>query len=144
MSTGQNVLAEVASALGASGVEVRTRLVRALTERELVKRVDTLDKALVKRDQLQKEVYKVKVPGKPAVKLLNADGTFTEQPATYTVEEAKKYGEEVKAYQKALKEANEKLQKFDDMVEQAFTAPTQKVFDKLAGMIGGKSEETSE
>lgn len=99
-----------------------------------------LDKALVKRDQLQKEIYKVKAPGKPPVKLLNADGTFTEQPATYTVEEAKKHGEEVKAYQKTLKEVTEKLEKFDALMEEAFTAPTQKTFDKLAAQVGGKSD----
>lgn len=143
-STGQAVLAEVAGALTASASDVRTRLVRALTERELARRVDVLDKALVKRDQLQKEVYKMKLPSKPAVKILNADGSFTEQPATYTAEEAKKHTEEIKAYQKVLKEANEKLEKFDALMEEAFTAPTQKTFDKLTAQVTGKSETASE
>lgn len=140
-STGASVLAEVADALSASASDVRGLLVKTLTDREKARRVDLLDKALVKRDQLQREVYKVKAPGKPPVKVLQADGTFVEQPATYTAEEAKKHGEEVKAYQKALKEANEKVEKFDALMEECFTAPTTKAFDKLSNQIGGKSEE---
>ncbi len=135
------VLVEVADALAASADEVKGLLKSVLLTREKSRRVDVLDKALVKRDQLQKEVYMVKKPGKPANKQLNADGTTTEVPATYTPEEFKKLEEENKQYTKKLKEANEKLEKFDKIVEEAFTAPTNKVFDKLTGMIGGKSEE---
>lgn len=134
------MLAEVANALSASGAEVRSLLVQTLTTREKNRRVDLLDKALVKRDQLAREVYKVKAPGKPPVKVLQADGTFVEQPATYTAEEAKKHSEEVKAYQKALKEANEKVEKFDALLEECFTTPTNKSFDKLAGQVNGKAE----
>jgi len=144
-STGMAVIAEVADALASSAPTVRSRLVSALTERELSRRVDLLDKALVKRDQLQKEVYMVKKPGKPNNKVLHADGSVTETPATYTPEEYKKHEEDTKKYNKALKEAQEKLGKFDALLESAFTEPSDKVFEKLEKQVkGGGGSNDSE
>lgn len=142
MNTGLGVIAEVADALGNSGAEVRSTLVSVLVTREKNRRVDILDKALVKRDQLQKEIYMVKKPGKAPNKVLNEDGTFTETPAVYTPEEAKKHEEEMKAYQKKLKEATEKLEKFDALMEECFTKPTEKGFNKLAAQVGGKADSS--
>jgi predicted transcriptional regulator len=146
-STGMAVIAEVADALASSAPTVRSRLVQALTERELARRVDLLDKALVKRDQVAKEVYMVKKPGKPNNKVVAADGSVTETPAVYTPEEYKKLEEDTKKYQKALKEANEKLAKFDALLEAAFTEPSDKVFEKLEKQVkggGGSSNDSSE
>jgi len=103
--------------------------------------VDLLDKALAKRDVLQKEVYAVHAPAKKQFKLV--DGKMTEVEAVYTQEEVKKFEEDTKQFNKKLKEATEKLQKFDALVEEAFTAPTNKVFDKLANAVGGKSEDST-
>lgn len=136
------VLAEVADALAGSSDEVRGLLKGVLLTREKTRRVDILDKALVKRDQLQKEVYAVRAPGKKSF-TVGADGKPVEIPAVYTQEELKKLEEDTKQYTKKLKEATEKLEKFDKLMEEAFTAPTNKVFDKLSGMIGGKSDESA-
>lgn len=138
-STGANVLAEVADALKASPPEVRSRLVKALTERELAKRVDLLDKALVKRGQLQNEVNAIRPPGKKAFALV--DGKMTEVTAVYTPDEKKKFDEETKQYNKKLKEATEKLAKFDKTLEAAFGSDGEdkvaEAFTKLAKQIAG-------
>lgn len=136
------VLAEVASALENSAGEVRALLVQTLTTREKSRRVDLLDKALVKRDQLQKEIYKLNgaKPGKAPLKQLGADGTVTEIPAVYTPEEFKKYEAELKDYNKKVKEATERVDKFDSVLEECFIVPTNKSFDKLAAMVNSKGE----
>jgi hypothetical protein len=140
-STGAGVLAEVASALQGSTGEVRTRLVKALTERELVKRVDLLDKALVKRAQLQNELNAIRPPSKKVFKLV--DGKMTEVEAFYTQDEVKKFNEETKQHAKKLKEATEKLAKFDKALEAAFGAGpegTEKLteaFAKLTKQVAG-------
>lgn len=148
-STGASVLAEVAAALGASTGEVRGRLVKALTERELVKRVDLLDKALVKRAQLQNELNGIRPPGKKAHALV--DGKMVEVQAVYTPEEVKKYNDELKAFNKKLKEAQEKLAKFDKLLETAFSgAPEEldKAYAKLGKAVsgggGGDAEESTQ
>lgn len=133
-NTGRTVLAEVADALGKSASNVRTRLVSVLTERELAKRVDLLDKALVKRQALFIEVKKMKPK---TLCVLAEDGTTTQVPAPVTAEEAKKF-------QKALKEAKEKLEKFDVLLEKAFTGAEQDSFDKLAKQVSGKEDAPSE
>lgn len=144
-STGMDVIAEVAAALAASAPEVKGLLVQTRVKREKDRRVDLLDKALVKRDQLQKEIYMVKKPGKPANKVVAADGTVTETPATYTPEEYKKLEEDTKKFNKALKEATDKLAKFDALLESAFTEPSDKVFDKLEKQVkGGGGSDDSE
>lgn len=146
-STGMDVIAEVAAALASSAPEVKTLLVQTRVKREKDRRVALLDQALVKRDQLQKEIYMVKKPGKPNNKVLNADGSVTETPATYTPEEFKKHEEDTKKYQKALKEATDKLDKFDSLLEAAFTEPSDKVFEKLEKQVkggGGNDSEKSE
>lgn len=140
-STGAGVLAEVASALRGSTGEVRTRLVKALTERELLKRVDLLDKALVKRGQLQNELNGIRPPGKKHFALV--DGNMVEVQAVYTPEEVKKHKEEQKQYTKKLKEATDKLANFDKTLEAAFGAGpdgTEKLegaFAKLAKLVAG-------
>lgn len=147
-STGTGVLAEVASALQGSSGEVRSRLVKALTERELVKRVDLLDKALVKQGQLRNEVNAIRPPGKKAF-VLQQDGKMVEVQAVYTPEEKKKHEEEMKQYNKKLKEANEKLANFEKLLETAFGgAPEEleKAFAKLGKAVsgGGSSSDDSE
>ena len=140
-NTGTNVLAEVADALKASTGDVRNRLVKALTERELVKRVDLLDKALVKRGQLQSELNAIRPPSKKSFKLV--DGKMQEVEALYTQDEVKKFNEEIKQHAKKLKEATEKLSKFDKSLEAAFGAGpegTEKLteaFAKLAKQVSG-------
>lgn len=129
-STGATVLAEVADVLKDSAPSVRSRLVSVLTERELAKRVDLLDKALVKRQALFIETKKLK-PKKMVV--LNEDGSTTDVPVPMTPEEVKKF-------QKAVKEANEKLAKFDDLLEKAFTGAAQDSFDKLAKQVSGAAD----
>jgi hypothetical protein len=148
-STGATVLAEVAAALGASTGDVRTRLVKALTERELLKRVDMLDKALVKRAQLFNELNNMRAPAKKAFALV--DGKMVEVQAVYTPEEKKKHDEDMKQHNKKVKEATEKLAKFDSVLETAFTgAPEEleKAFAKLgkalSGGGGGDESEKSE
>lgn len=153
-STGASVLAEVAAALQGSTGEVRGRLVKALTERELVKRVDLLDKALVKRAQLQNELNAIRPPGKKNFALV--DGNMVEVQAVYTPEEVKKHKEELKQYNKKLKEATEKLSKFDKALEAAFGAGpdgTEKLTEAFAkltkqvaggGDSGGDDSEKSE
>jgi len=146
-STGAGVLAEVASALQASTGEVRTRLVKALTERELVKRVDLLDKALVKRAQLQNELNAIRPPSKKIFKLV--DGKMQEVEAFYTQDEVKKFNEETKQHAKKLKEATEKLAKFDKALEAAFGAGpdgTEKLteaFAKLTKQVAGGGGDSS-
>ena len=144
-STGLGVIAEVADALATSAPEVRDLLVATRVKREKDRRVALLDKALEKRDSFQKEIYMVKKPGKPANKVVAADGTVTETPATYTPEEYKKLEEDTKKYNKALKEATDKLAKFDALLESAFTQPSDKVFDKLEKQVkGGGGSDDSE
>ena len=129
------VLAEVASALDKMAEEARSRLRTTLIEREMTRRVDLLDKALVKRQQLFVEVKKLR-PQK--LFKINEDGTSTEVDAPVTADEAKKFA-------KALKEAKEKLEKFDTLLEKAFTNPDKDTFDKLGKQVAGKdSEEKSE
>jgi hypothetical protein len=125
------VLAEVAAVLDKSAPEVRTRLVTALTEREMVKRVDLLDKALVKRQSLFIETKKLKPK---MLCVLNEDGTSTPVPAPVTSDEAKKFA-------KAVKDAKEALDKFDATLEKAFSTGDKDAFEKLAKQVSGKVEE---
>lgn len=133
-NTGRNVLAEVADALKGSAARVRGQLVQVLTERELTKRVDLLDKALVKRQTLFIEVKKLKPK---MLCVLAEDGTTTNVPAPVTPDEAKKF-------QKALKEAKEKLEKFDLLLEKAFSSADQDAFDKLGKQVSGKEDAPAE
>lgn len=122
VDTGKAVLAEVADALKTSSQKVRGRLVDALVERELAKRVDLLDKALVTRAKLNAEVNKIRPK-----KMYDASGQ--EVPGFFTAEEVK-----------TLNQAKEKLAKFDRTLEAAFNGEG---FDKLAQAVGGggSSEE---
>src|SRR5512144_704974 len=87
-STGMDVIAEVADALATSAPTVRAKLVEARVSRELSRRVDLLDKALVKRDQLFVDVKKLR-PKMMCV--LNEDGSSTQVPQPVTPDEAKKF-----------------------------------------------------
>ena len=124
-STGLTVLAEVADALAASAPVVRERLKAARIEREVARRVEILDKALPKRDALFIETKKLKVK---TGTLINEDGTETKVALPMTEDE-------VKAYKKAVKEANENLEKFDALLEKAFTGDKE-AFDKLSKLVG--------
>lgn len=127
VSTGTAVLVEVADALKASSSTVRSRLVATLTERELVKRVDLLDKALVKRKEVAKELDKIRAED-------TFDGDGNKVPGTFT-----------KAQYESRKKAKEKLSKFDAALERAFSGEG---FDKLAQMVagggGGSDKDESE
>ena len=120
MSTGSSVLAEVADVLKGSSQGVRTRLVGALVERELSKRVDTLDKALVKRRELVKDLEKIR-----AEDTFDAEGTKV--PGTFT-----------KAQNEQRKKAKERLTKFDAALERAFAGEG---FDKLSQLVAGGSDK---
>lgn len=132
-NVGETVLEEVVNALGSSGDEVRNRLVSTLVEREVVKRVDLLDKALVRRAQLTVEVKKIRAPKRYKLE----EGKMVEVDAILTKEEAE-------TYTKTLREASEKLENFDKALEIAITKPTKEAYEKLAKLLGGenKSKET--
>jgi hypothetical protein len=136
-TTSQNVLAEVADVLSNSAGDTRSKLVTLLTERELTRRVNILDKALVKREQLLSETFKA-ARIKKTFTVVDA-GLVAEVPSVLTEDEAK-------AFTKANKQAKENLAKFDAMLEAALTAPTSQVFDKLDKAVSGKGtvEDTAE
>jgi hypothetical protein len=108
--------------------------------------VDLLDKALVKRAQLQNELNAIRPPGKKNFALV--DGQMVEVQAVYTPDEVKKHKEELKQYQKKHKEATEKLSKFDKALEAAFGAGpdgTEKLteaFAKLTKQVAGGGGES--
>lgn len=155
-STSQNtattVLAEVAGALNSSSESVHRRLVTALVERELVKRVDLLDKGLNKRAQLQQEVNAIRMPEKKVFNLVDGKMVESTVPVTYTPEEAKKYAEDKKAFDKKLKEATDKLAGFEKVLEVCFVGDPNdpnalsRAFDKLSKLVSGKDTpaETNE
>lgn len=116
----QSVLAEVADALKASPATVRSRLVASLTEREVAKRVDMLDKALAKLKEQKREMDKVR----PA-DMFDAEGNKV--PGHFT-----------KQQHEELKKSKEKFSKLEFAVEKAFAGEG---FDKLAGLVAGKSSE---
>jgi hypothetical protein len=122
--------------------------VRALTERELVKRVEVLDKAIVKRAALQNELNAIRPPGKKAF-VLQSDGKMAEVQPVYTADEKKKYDEELKQYNKKLKEATEKLGNFDKLLESAFVGDPAdsesltKAFAKLGKVVQGGGDSGS-
>jgi hypothetical protein len=116
-STTSSVLAEVADALKASPEGVKSRLVTALVEREVVKRVELLDKGLSKLRELKSEINKVR------------------PPVSYTATGEKVEGNFSKADFESLKKLRERLSKLEAAMEKAFTGQE---FDKLAGLVGGK------
>lgn len=120
LSAAQSVIAEVADALKASPTTVRDRLVAALTERELVKRVDMLDKGLAKVKELKREVDKIR-----PTDLFDAEGNKV--PGHFT-----------KAQHEELKKAKEKFAKLESALEKAFAGEG---FDKLSGLVSGKSSD---
>ena len=119
--TYQTVSAEVAEFLGKSQGTVRDALVKTLTDREVSRRVEALDKALLKRRELQKEVEKIRPK-----KVYNADGT--EAAGTFSQEEFSN-----------LKKAKEKLAKFEAALEKAFAGDAN-AFDHLSK--GGDSDKS--
>jgi hypothetical protein len=125
VSAAQSVIVEVADALKASPATVRSRLVAALTEREVTKRVDMLDKALVKLKEFKKDVEKVRPTDQFDLNGNKVPGLLTKQQHD------------------ELSKAKEKLAKLEQAVERAFAGEG---FDKLAGLVGGKSgdEDKSE
>ena len=67
----QSLVVEVAETITKSGDDVRKRLVKAMVEKELATRVDDLDKAFQKRDQLSKELKKL---DKKDIEVLDGSG----------------------------------------------------------------------
>ena len=116
-NTAMGVLVEVAESLKSSAPVVRSRLVSALTERELSKRVDMLDKALVKLKELKKEADKIRPETFVDLAGNKVEGNFT------------------KANWETKKKAMEKLTKLEKAVEKAFAGEE---FDKLANLVAGK------
>lgn len=110
------MLVEVADVLKASSGTVRTRLRDVLVERELVKRVELLDKALVKRRDLVKELDKIRPED-----MFDAQGGKV--PGNFT-----------KSQHEQRKKAQERLTKFDAALERAFSGEG---FDKLAQFVAG-------
>lgn len=125
-TTSQNVAAEVAESLQNSASDVRARVVATLVEREKAKRVDLLDKAMVKRQQLATELNKIR----PTKNFQMTGGGLVEVEGTLTAEQGKQW-----------KAAKEKLDKFDTLLESAFTTASKESFEKLSNAVGGKSEE---
>lgn len=123
VSTSQDVLAEVASALQASPVSVRQRLVSALTERELVKRVDMLDKGLSKLKEMDREINKIRPEDS-----FDSDGNKV--PGRFT-----------KAQFESLKKAREKREKLHGAMEKAFAGEG---FDKLTNLVAGKEDSNDD
>lgn len=121
VSTHQAVLAEVADALKGSSEAVKGRLKAALVEREVVKRVDLLDKGLAKLRDLKGEVNKIRPPVS-----FQADGTKVE--GTFS-----------KADFESLKKAREKVTKLEAALEKAFAGQE---FDKLTNLVAGKEVAT--
>ena len=98
------VLNEVAERLKNSGPVVRESLINLMTNREVTRRMELLDKACAKHRELIKEANKARRPEKKGFKLV--DGKMQEAETVFTKEEAD-------AYSKAVKEAEEKLTKLE-------------------------------
>lgn len=121
--THQSVLAEVADALKGSPDNVRHQLKELLVTREVSKRVDLLDKGLNKLREAKAELNKIRPPVSYQADGTKVDGLFA------------------KADFEKLKQAKEKVSKLENALEKAFAGQE---FDKLAGLVGGKSEAPAE
>lgn len=95
-------LAEVQERIKSSPEVVKAKLIARLADREIDSRVELMDKALVKLDDLRKEVYKAKADQVT----FNEDGTKTAE--TYS-----------KAALDARNKAKEELDKWEQMIEKA-------------------------
>jgi hypothetical protein len=96
------VLAAVSERIGASGPAVRERVVSALVEREVVARVELLDKALAKRTETEKDLRKLK----PDVENYDADGKLVSSSYSKAkADELKKARESLDKLEKALDKA---------------------------------------
>lgn len=116
-----NVLVEVAESLKQSSPVVKDRLVSVLVERELVKRVDLLDKGLVKLRELKRDLDKIRPVDK-----FTADGQKV--PGDFTKQEFE-----------TLKKAREKFTKLESALQKAFEGQE---FDKLSNLVAGKETTT--
>lgn len=121
------MLAEVVERLDTSSIDVKSRLVTTLVERELVKRVDLLDKGLAKLRELKREADKIRPK-----KVFDVETLKEITSTTFSPEEAK-----------TLRAAREKVTKLELALEKAFAGQE---FDKLANLVAGKetSTETAE
>lgn len=113
--TGIDILAEVASTLKSSSETVKKRLVDTLVEREVVNRVDMLDKALVRLKDAKKEFDKIK----PDVDSFDADGKLVS--SLYS-----------KAKADERKKAGELKEKLEKAIDQALSGES---FDKLRELV---------
>lgn len=96
---------------------------QSLTERELTKRVDLLDKGISQLKILEKEVNKIRPED-----VYDANGNKV--PGNFT-----------KAQFESLKKAKEKRDKLANALEKAFGG---EAFDKLANLVAGKDTDENE
>jgi hypothetical protein len=98
----KKVLIDVAERIKNARGDVRERLIGTLVEREIGQRVDVLDKALSKREQLERDIRKLKPDD------VSYDGDGNVVSAHYS-----------KAKYEELKKAKDKLAKLDTAIEKA-------------------------
>ena len=111
------VLSIVAERLGSSGTAVRERVIDTLVEREVVSRVEVLDKGLAKRSEYERELRKI---SKPDVETYDAEGKPVS--ATYS-----------KARIDELKKSREQLTKLEGAIDKALVSND---FSKLREIVG--------
>lgn len=145
-SASADLLTEIAERLRASATDVQRRLANKLVEKQVLNRVDLLEKGLAKQEQLQGELKKIQPPSKKTFALV--DGKMVEVQATYSQDEVKKHNEETKQYNKKLKEATEKLNKFNNVLNAALAGSEPdklvELYAKLAKAVGGGSVDEDE
>ncbi len=111
------LLSEVAEKIGQSTPQVRERVVNALVEREVAARTDTLDKALAKRTELDREAKKL---SKPDVEQFDVEGKVMSTSFS-------------KARVDELKKAREQLEKLETAIDKALADND---FSKLKEIVG--------
>lgn len=121
-SAAQTIIAAVADRLNGSVDLLKEKFGEVLFQREIDSRVATLDAAMKKRVELEREVKKVSKPDS-----ILRDGSGAVVVSGYT-----------EAASKALKEAKEKLERFDAALE---TALNEGKFEKLKEMTAKSSGE---
>lgn len=118
------VLKDVADKIDASGPIVRERVVSLLVEREVATRTDVLDKALVKRTEIERELRKIK----PDIEAFDVEGKVVRQDYSKArFEELKKKREELERIEKALDKA---------LVDNDFSKLKEVVGSKLKEVVG--------
>lgn len=118
-----DLLSEVSDVLKNSSATVRDKLKSVLVERELNKRVDTLDKSFVKLKEAKKALDKIKPADMFDNEGKKVQGYFTKQQA------------------EEFQKAKGLVSKLEAALEQALSGES---FDKLNGLVSGKEESKSD